>query len=596
MGRLDRVVRAGAVAGPTLSRWAPGRDGHEKAATAASGVEPMPAADRAAADRLLARAAVGSGVHLSLSVYETARLVRLAPWVWGHHARIDYLMALQRRDGTWGGPDLYALVPTLSATEALLHLACARDRSPIRAERRTDAADLLAAAADRGLGASRRLLGRASRPRPRTLGADLLVPYLVNEINKTLRPCATPDALESLPRRLGRHAVLPSPHQGRECGAAKGAVPSSSSTQGLPFLAGHFWEDSGGPARETAAASPVDGMIGSSPAATAAWLARRPADERDGRCVGALDGVARVHGGPVPSLWPVTGYEQVKLVATLVRAGLGAAVPTSLRERLRWQATGGTDQAPREVTGDCGAVSTALYALAELGELGERCPVEVLRRFETATHFQRWPGDPVCSPVANAHVLEAFGAYVAAHPGHRPRHAPVISKITRWLCGRQQLSGRWEDPGHASPYYATSHISVALSRFGCRGASSAVARAAWWVRATQRPDGSWGVWRGTAEETAYALQTLLAAPHQTSQDLLARGAAALQRLAAAGTGHPPLWHGKDLYAPAAVIDAAILAVTCRLRRHFPLTSRAYSLSPIHVEHSGSDCTEPLVGP
>ncbi|WP_149256850.1 hypothetical protein [Actinomadura sp. K4S16] len=332
-------------------------------------------------------------------------------------------------------------------------------------------------------------------------------------------------------------------------------------------------------------------MTGASPATTAAWLAHRPAGGRDGRCVGALDRLARRHGGPVPGLGPAVAGEQAELAGTLVRAGLGTAVPPRLRERLRRQVGG--------MTADCGTVSTALYALAELGELGERCPAEVLRPFETATHFQRRPGDPVWSPVANAHVLEAFGAHAAARPAHIRRHAPAISALTRLLCGRQQLSGRWEDPGHASPYCATSHAAAALSRFGRRSASSAVAPAVWWVRGTQRPDGSWGVWRGTAEETAHALQTLLAAPHRVPQDLLARGAAALERLVATGTGHPPLWHGTDLYAPAAVIDAAILAVTRRLRGHVPLTSRAYSLSlsltPARVEERDSQGAKGLVG-
>ncbi|WP_338742771.1 hypothetical protein [Actinomadura luteofluorescens] len=587
MGGLDRAFRAGAVAESLHNWWTQGRGGRGMAA-AVPGAHAVTAADRAAAERLLGRAAPGPGAGMSLSVYETARLVRLAPWVWGHHARIDYLVALQRRDGTWGGPDLYALVPTLSATEALLHLACARDRSPVRAEHRTGAADLLTAAADRGLAASRRLLDRACRPWPRTLGADLLVPYLVDEINRTLLRCEAPAARGSVPRPLGRHAVLRAPLAGR---AAQGSAPSSVPPGGSPLPAGHLWEGSAGPAREAAAGSPDGWTIGASPAATAAWLARRPAGGRDEVCVGALDRLARRHGGPVPGLGPAIAGEQVELAGTLVRAGLGAAVPPRLREQLRRQ-VGGT-------TGDYGTVSTALYTLAELGELGGRCPAEVLRPFQAATRFQRPPGDPVWSPVANAHMLEAFGVHAAARPAHLRRHSPAISAITRWLCGRQQLSGRWEDPRHASPYYATSHAAAALSRFGRRGASSAVARAVWWVRGTQRPDGSWGVWRGTAEETAYALQTLLAAPHRVPQDLLARGAAALERLVATGTGHPPLWHGTDLYAPAAVIDATILAVTCRLRGHVALTGGAHSLSlsltRARVEECDSQGAKGLVG-
>ncbi|MEV4083731.1 hypothetical protein AB0J43_26065, partial [Nonomuraea fuscirosea] len=55
--------------------------------------------------------------QVSTSVYETGRLVSLAPWLTGHRARIDYLIRTQRQDGAWGAPDGYGVVPTLSATE-----------------------------------------------------------------------------------------------------------------------------------------------------------------------------------------------------------------------------------------------------------------------------------------------------------------------------------------------------------------------------------------------------------------------------------------------------------------------------------------------
>src|SRR5690606_32986290 len=58
--------------------------------------------------------------QVSPSVYETGRLVSLAPWLVGHEARVAYLLATQRPDGAWGAPDGYALVPTVSATEAIL--------------------------------------------------------------------------------------------------------------------------------------------------------------------------------------------------------------------------------------------------------------------------------------------------------------------------------------------------------------------------------------------------------------------------------------------------------------------------------------------
>ncbi|XVQ14258.1 prenyltransferase/squalene oxidase repeat-containing protein [Spirillospora sp. CA-255316] len=535
-----------------------------------------PAADPAEVDRLLARIAQGPAGHLSVSVYETGRLVRLAPWVWGHQARIDYLMARQQRDGSWGGPGQYALAPTLSATEALLHLACAPDRPAIRAERGTDAADLLAAAAERGLEALGRLLGDSPRHLPGTVGADAVVRHLITEINQRLCRCDRPQAAH---RRLRGHAPLPLPvvSQGQPGAtlALRQQVPRPA--PGLPSVTGHILEAAGGAARDSTGLA-VEGVVGGSPAATAAWVAHSGNEHRDPHCMRWLHRLARRYGGPVPSLWPTAVYEQALVVAALARGGLTDAVPASLRAGLRRSITcGGIAPAPG-LPRDCQATSTLLHAL---GALGEDAPLEVLQEFRTAAHFQRWPGEPAPSTVTNAHVLEALGCQVTLRPQRRPRYAPTIAAITQWLQNRQHPSGYWDDPWHTSPYYATYCSVMALSRYGgfaCGGSpaggDAAVTRAVRWIQTTQRPDGAWGRWTGTAEETAYALQTLLAAAHHASPGPLARGAAALRRLTGASRDHPPLWCGKDLYAPAAVIDAVVLAATHRLRIHSLCSGRA----------------------
>jgi len=58
--------------------------------------------------------------EFSPSVYETARLVTRTPSLRGHMRRLRFLLDRQDEDGGWGGPAGYGLVPTLSATEALL--------------------------------------------------------------------------------------------------------------------------------------------------------------------------------------------------------------------------------------------------------------------------------------------------------------------------------------------------------------------------------------------------------------------------------------------------------------------------------------------
>src|SRR4051812_17130154 len=73
-----------------------------------------------AAEALLAETAEDLFGDLSPSVYETARVVRYTPSLSGHSRRVRFLLQQQRAGGEWGGSPEYALLPTLSAIEALL--------------------------------------------------------------------------------------------------------------------------------------------------------------------------------------------------------------------------------------------------------------------------------------------------------------------------------------------------------------------------------------------------------------------------------------------------------------------------------------------
>ena len=86
----------------------------EALAREAAPEDPEPAS---AVGELVAGLTLQPDGRTSASLYETARLVSLAPWLPRHAERIRYLLAGQRPDGGWGGPEGYALVPTLSAVE-----------------------------------------------------------------------------------------------------------------------------------------------------------------------------------------------------------------------------------------------------------------------------------------------------------------------------------------------------------------------------------------------------------------------------------------------------------------------------------------------
>ncbi|MGW5670015.1 hypothetical protein [Micromonospora sp. NPDC003776] len=155
-------------------------------------------------------------------------------------------------------------------------------------------------------------------------------------------------------------------------------------------------------------------------------------------------------------------------------------------------------------------------------------------------------------------MLEALGS----HAAHGDAAARRLLALADWLREQQHADGRWSDRWHASPYYATSCAVLALDRYAPVALAAApVDRAVDWVVETQRPDGSWGRWAGTREETAYALHVLLGIgrPARPGMAAAARRGAAYLAETADQRDVPPLWHDKDLYAPVRIVRSAIAA-------------------------------------
>jgi hypothetical protein len=198
------------------------------------------------------------------SVYETGRLVALAPWLTGHDARVRFLIDTQHPDGTWGGPGEYALVPTLSAVDALGEHPAAR----------------------RGLEALRKLLSLPLKL-PDTVAVELIVPALAERLG--LRTPLDPRPLHALRQRP------------------------------LPAKLWHTLEIFG-PRPEVRA---VNGIVAASPAATAVWL-RGP---RRGASLDYLETVQSRHGGPVPAGVPVPLFERSWIIVALRSAGLDVPDP-----------------------------------------------------------------------------------------------------------------------------------------------------------------------------------------------------------------------------------------------------------------------------
>lgn len=472
----------------------------------------------------------------SPSLYETARIVALAPTLAGHEGRIRYLLDEQHDDGSWGAPYDYALLPTLSATDALL------------AQARRTRATAVAVAARKGLHAlfTRLAAGRAVTL-PDTVAVEILVPHLVAEINAQLA------ALEEKPlpgldfSPCG--ARLPCPPG--TCPELLGRLRETvASGRGLPEKLWHSLEVVGPAARRAAFASPGEFGLGCSPAATAAWFGTVTAPRQAG--VRYLEALQARHGGPVPVAAPLDNFERAWVLATFTDVGLPVSVPAGLVDGLRAACGSSGVAGGAGLPPDADDTSTALHALANLGAAQ---PIDVLWEFQEDDHFSTYPEERTPSVSTNAHVLQAF----VTHPARTERIERAMLRLVSWLCGQQHADGSWTDKWHASPYYATVCCVAALT---CCGESTpAVRKAIRWVLDNQREDGSWGHWEGTREETAYAVQILLRGtggrPDPAAERAAARGCARL--LGEDLTRTPPLWHDKDLYTPARIVRAETIA-------------------------------------
>ncbi|MTD57076.1 hypothetical protein [Amycolatopsis pithecellobii] len=488
------------------------------------------------AQRLLAAMATDSFGDFSPSLYETARVVALAPRLAGHAGRIRFLLGEQKTSGEWGGPGAYALLPTLSATDALFaELTRTADPQAVRA-------------VHRGLLALSGMLER-DIALPDTVAIEILVPYLVITLNTRLA------GLEANPLpglEFWRHGPrLPVPPGARPelLVRLREAVERGAA---LPDKLWHSLEMLGPVARGASFVHAGRFGVGCSPAATAAWFGTEAAQGNPHPGVRYLEHLQARHGGPVPVAAPLDVFERAWVLTTLTDVGLPVTVPPELTAGLR--AAFGASGAPggAGLPPDADDTATALHALANLGM---PYPLDCLWEYQVGEHFATYPDERTSSVSTNAHVLQALAAY----PPGDSRIAATMTGLARWLGDRQQADGSWTDKWHASPYYATQACVVALAG---REESVAVTRkSVRWALETQHDNGSWGFWEGTHEETAYAVQILVRADADLVDPAIERAAAdgCAYLLENTGGPCPPLWHDKDLYTPSRIIHAETLA-------------------------------------
>ncbi|MGI5335979.1 labda-7,13-dienyl diphosphate synthase [Streptomyces sp. CA-181903] len=488
------------------------------------------------------------------SCYETARVVALAPRLPGHDRRLEWLLDSQHPQGTWGeGHGPYRLVPTLSAVDALLTVLQQHEHCPdARRER-------YGRAVAEGVRALRRFPTDGAHPD--TVAVEVIVPKLIATINSKLERWGAENT-----GRYGTHPVAGLPY-GMDGDAPARLVGRLAGFHRLPSRVWHSYEILGDLLPATAPAPGTDGLIGGSPAATAAWLRTRSRPEaRREAALAALNGAADRYDGLLPEVIPLTPFERLWVLSALLPAGL----PDHLVPTARAWVTALYDR--RGVAGipglepDADDSAVALYLAVRLGI---PCHHDVLRPFATAHHFACYAGESTPSVTANAHALRALAAYARRYPGRAAEVEPMRRTVRHWLVERQQPEGYWTDKWHASPFYATARCVTALAEDAGPTAISALKAATAWAEATQHADGSWGaLGEPTAEETSYGAGILLsAAPSSPCLDRAASFFATMGETVP--EQRPALWHDKSLYAPEAVLDAEILATRERLRTAAP---------------------------
>ena len=307
-----------------------------------------------------------------------------------------------------------------------------------------------------------------------------------------------------------------------------------------------------------------NGALGNSPATTAYYLWLR--SDGDERAEAYLETVRTERENIIP-VYPFRTFERTWVLNNLTfsRLPVTTYAKGDLWSELRKEL--GTTGAGFDVTFGIPDGDTTSVCCRLLLEAGHDVDPAVLARYEDRSErfIRTYDYERNASVSTNVHALDALQQM----PGYPDREA-VREQIAVMLLGKRVYNTYWADKWHASPYYATAHALVALSREGSHLIHGCRHTVEWLIR-TQREDGSWGYFcRGTQEETAYVLGALLhlAPIYGFGTDPIHRGAQYLARAHEEGRAYAPLWIVKCLYAPQDIIRSAVLAALIGYERTF----------------------------
>lgn len=292
-----------------------------------------------------------------------------------------------------------------------------------------------------------------------------------------------------------------------------------------------------------------NGSVGNSPSATA-YLLRNVLERK---ALAYLDKVSALNSdGSIMAVYPFEVFEKSWAIYHFITLGLPIEEYCSkhvsdLKQAWTKMGTGISRTSPVLDSDD-----TAL-AFRVLTHMGEKLSSEVFNNYEGERNFIcfKYERDPSVS--ANIHILDA----IKNDPNCNNREHS-IEKILEFLKSKRTSDGYWTDKWHVSPYYATGHAIIALSGLDDSIAGEAVE----WIIDSQNSNGSWGVYRETIEETAYALWALLyyyENVEKIDEKIILNGIQYLSKNLNS-EDYPELWIAKGLYCPLNVVKSAVLSV------------------------------------
>ena len=297
-----------------------------------------------------------------------------------------------------------------------------------------------------------------------------------------------------------------------------------------------------------------DGSMATSPSATAFLLSQVPDwRSRYPKSTAYLENLLGAQDGGLPAVAPCGIFMRTFTLYYLRHGNLLGGHADSLKPHYEYLLEHWRPEGVGWAPGSIPNSDDTAAALLALHRAGYNIDGTCLLAYERDQHFAVLEHELDPSISTNLRILEALETLP-----ERER-SRVRDKILRYLLRARRYSAFWIDKWHVSAYYTTSHAFMVLSSYIPDKMDTTLR----WLLFTQHPNGAWGQYMPTREETAYALLALLSY-HRTVQPLahepLHRAA---EYLVATERplkySYPELWVSKGLYAPTFVVRSATIS-------------------------------------